>query len=124
MQAGVVVQQLDVARLQRVAQRQLRRGGKLVEQRHGFVVLRRQAGDLREALAQAVVVVAVVDGQVPLHRRQRCTLRMECAATPGQDSLQLIPLDIRCPPEDNRVQEGLDGTKRTRSIPLTCECTP
>ena len=62
----MIVEQLDVSGLQDHLQRELLRGRQLVEQRHRLVVRRRQARHLREALAQQVVVVAVVHAQVAL----------------------------------------------------------
>ena len=66
VEAGVIVKKLDVSRLQDQLQRQLLRGCQLVEERHRLVVRRSQAGHLREALTQQVVVVAVIHTQVPL----------------------------------------------------------
>ena len=71
VQAGVVVEQLDVAGLQHGGERQFRRARERVEERHGLVVRGRQAGDLWEALRCVVVIVTVVDAQVALCAHQR-----------------------------------------------------
>ena len=69
VQAGVVVEELDVARLQDHLQAQLLGSCQLIEQRHGLVVRRRQARHLLEALTQQVVIVRVVDAQVALRKQ-------------------------------------------------------
>ena len=63
---GVIVEQLDVARLQVSLQAQRVAGGQLVEQLHGLQLGGRQARHLRVPLAEEEVVVAVVGRQVAL----------------------------------------------------------
>ena len=58
---GVVVEELDVARLKEGLQPQLVAGGQLVKERDGLQLGRREAGHLRVPLAQEEVVVAEVD---------------------------------------------------------------
>ena len=84
VEAGVVVEQLDVARLQDHLQRQLLAGGQLVEQRHGLVVRRCQPGHLWEALTQQVVIVAVVHAEVALHGSKDGSQREEVKSAASQ----------------------------------------
>lgn len=84
VEAGVVVEQLDVARLQNHLQRQLLAGGQLVEQRHGLVVRRCQPGHLWEALTQQVVIVAVVHAEVALHGSKDSSHREEVKSAASQ----------------------------------------
>ena len=65
---GVVVDQLDVARLEAGFHAQLVAGSQLVEELDGLQLLLRQARHLRVALAQEKVVVAVVHRQVALRQ--------------------------------------------------------
>ena len=68
----MVVEQLDVARLQVGLHAQRVAGGQLVEKLHRLQLRRRQAGHLRVPLAEEEVVVAVVGGQVALCTKKGC----------------------------------------------------